>query len=90
MTIDPSELEKAFRIVEAYGYGRLDSYKEAMKIFRRIAEELPVKTLEEMQAEFYGILDDAKVYLYPDEQRTMSGIKAVMSAAWDGVGEWRD
>ena len=90
MTIDPSELEKAFRKVAAYEYGRLDSYKEATKIFRRIAEELPAKTLEEMQAEFYGILYDAKVYLYPGEQRTVSAIKAVMSGAWDGIGEWRD
>ncbi len=82
---DTTQLTKAFEVVEAYETGLRKDYKEATKIFEGIGKSLSSDCLAAMQEVYYSLLDKALRLEYEH----ISAIAAVISSAWDGIGEWR-
>ena len=85
MMLSP-EVARAVNIVEMYelSNGR-GSYQEATRIFKEMAD--PTSSLEKMQDAYYAILGELKKNGF--DGQVVSAVGAVITWAWDGVGEWR-
>jgi len=56
----------------------------AMATLRKYAE--PVRTLEQMQLEYYGFTNDLRYLVSPEVSSIVCG---ALNEAWHGIGQWQ-
>jgi hypothetical protein len=56
----------------------------AMATLRKYAE--PVRTLEQMQLEYYGFTNDPRYLVSPEVSSIVCG---ALNEAWHGIGQWQ-
>ena len=84
---DTNAIIRAFQVVGEYEAKMIDNCDEAIEIFRRIGETLPVKNLAAMERVYYNLLNQAEAgqFSWP----VVFAIREAILEAWYGIGEWR-